>query len=190
VAFENIVPDATISILRVVPSSDLSFPRAGPFPQSYTPGERVASSNGQLGSWAIPESVRFEWKEWPSAFPAEPGDSQGLESVRSYVDEVRRKVQRKYAEITVRGRIPNEIITEALQDDQIAEPGKPVEPNLKLFFIFTQSGLRLRWEQWHGKCIKNFGGDEIDLPRNRLLSGDWICAESELKTYNNQGELH
>src|SRR5690606_27357107 len=59
--------------------------------------------------------------------------------------------------------------------------GQSVAGSLKLFFIFMPDGLRFRWEQWNGRCIKKYGGDEIDLPRNQLLSGDWICGEPEPK---------
>lgn len=182
VSFENTVSDANISILRLLPSSDVSFPPAGTFPQWSDLRYRIVSINNVGGHvWAIPESVEFEWKEWPRTFPGELKNEPDLKSVRLYVDEVRGKVERKRAQLVVRGRIPGEVIAEALLADRAANFGQPVTGSLKLFFIFMQDGVRFRWEQWNGKCIKRYGGDEIDLPRHQLLSGDWVCGEPEPK---------
>lgn len=181
VSFENTIPDTEISILRLAPSSDVSFPRAGTRPQRSEPGYRIVSNNNAAHAWAIPESVAFEWKEWPRTVPQELKNKGDLESGRVYVDEVRGRVQRKRAQIVVRGRIPPEVIAEVLQMEQAAKLGQPVAGSLKLFFIFMPDGLRFRWEAWNDKCIKKYGGDEIDLPRNQLLSGDWICGEPEPK---------
>lgn len=188
VSFENTVPNATISILRVTPSVDVSFPRAGTFSQPHDPGDRIVSIGEAAGFWAIPESVDFEWKEWPRTFPAEPNTERDWESIRSYVDEVRGKVQRKRTRIAVRGRIPGDIIAEALHGEQAKESGQSAEVKLKLFFIFTPDGIRFRWEQWRGKCIGKFGGDEIDLPRSQLLSGDRICGEPEPNPYDSESK--
>jgi hypothetical protein len=179
VSFENTMSHARISILRLAPSSDLSFPRAGIFPQWSEPGHRIVSISEAVHVWAIPESVDFEWKEWPRTTPSQLKDKRDLESVRLYVDGVRHKVQRKRAHLVVRGRIPPEVIAEALQADRAGKAHQSHSASLKLFFIFMQDGLRFRWEQWRGNCIKQYGGDAIDLPRDQLLSGDWICGEPE-----------
>lgn len=176
VSFENTVSGADISILRLTPSSDVSFPAAGTFPQRRDLGYRIVSTNNDSDAWAIPESVEFEWKEWPRKFPQEPKNEQDLERIRSHVDEVRGRVQRKRAQFVVRNRIPREVIAATLQAEQAANPGQAAAVSLKLFFIFMQDGLRFRWEQWQGTCIKTYGGDEIDLPRSELLSGDSICG--------------
>jgi hypothetical protein len=177
VSLENALADAQISILGLEPSSDVSFPGAGTFPQSSDASYRIVSINNTGHLWAIPESVEFEWKEWPSTFPEAPKNERELESVRSYVAEVGGKVQRKRAQVEVRGRIPPEVVADALQAEQADESGQSATPSLKLFFIFMHDGLRFRWEQWRGKCIAKYGGDEIALPRDKLLSGDLICDE-------------
>jgi hypothetical protein len=51
---------------------------------------------------------------------------------------------------------------------------------MKLFFIFMQDGLRVRWEQWHGECIERYGGDDLALPLDQLLSSDSVCDERGL----------
>jgi len=181
VLLQNTMSDVTISILRLVPSSDVSFPRAGTFPQWTDSSHRIASTNNAEQVWAIPDSIEFEWKEWPRAFPAEPKNERELESVRSYADEVRGKVQRKRAQLVVRGRIPREVFAKALLAEQAAELGQSAAENVKLFFIFMHDGLRFRWEQWRGQCIAKYGGDEIELPRNQILSADWVCDEPEPK---------
>jgi hypothetical protein len=175
------MPDVTISVLRLVPSSDVSFPAAGTFPQWSDLPHRIVSPNNTEQFWAIPDSVEFEWKEWPRAFPSEPKNKRELDTVRSYVDEVRGKVQRKRAQLAVRTRIPQEVIAEALQAEQTANLGESAAENVKLFFIFMRDGIRFRWEQWHGECIAKYGGDEIELPRNQILSGDWVCNEPQPK---------
>ena len=68
-----------------------------------------------------------------------------------------------------------------MQAEQAAKLGQSAEENVKLFFVFMHDGLRFRWEQWHGQCIAKYGGDEIELPRNQILSGDWVCGEPEPK---------
>lgn len=180
VLLQNTMSDVMVSILRLVPSSDVSFPRAGTFPQWSDSSPRIVSTDNADPVWAIPESVEFEWKEWPRAFPWEPKNDRELESIRSYVDEVRSKVQRKRAQLMVRARIPREVIAEVSQAEQAAEFGQSTsKKGMKLFFIFMRDGLRFRWEQWHGQCIAKYGGDKIDLPRNQILSGDWVCGEPE-----------
>jgi hypothetical protein len=181
VLLQNTMSDVAISILRLVPSSDVSFPRAGTFPQWTDLSHRIVSTDNAEQVWAIPDSVEFEWKEWPRVFPGEPQNDRELDSVRSYVDEVHGKVQRKRAQLVVRARIPREVIAEALQAEQAVEFRQSAAGNVKLFFIFTRDGLRFRWEQWHGQCIAKYGGDEIELPRNQILSGDWVCGEPEPK---------
>lgn len=187
VSFENAIPDTEISILRLAPSSDVSFPPAGTRPQRSEPGYRIVSNDNAGHAWEISESVEFEWKEWPETVPQELKDKGDLESGRVYVDEVRGRVQRKRAQIVVRGRIPPDVIAEILQTKQAAKLEQSVAGRLNLFFIFMPDGLRFRWEQWHGRCIKKYGGDEIDLPRNQLLSGDWICGEPQPKPCNCSG---
>lgn len=179
VSFENTLSDKKISILLLAPSSDVSFPRAGTFPHQSEPGYRIVSNNDVGHVWAIPDSVEFEWKAWPRTMPQELKTKGDLKSARLYVDEVRGKVQLKRALVVVRGRIPPEVIADVSQMEQAAKLGQPIAASLKLFFIFTADGLRFRWEEWNGGCIKRYGGDEIDLPRNQLLSGDWICGEPE-----------
>jgi hypothetical protein len=178
VVLQNTMSNVTISILRLVPSADVSFPRAGTFPQWSDLSRRIVSIVNTEQIWSIPDSVDFEWKEWPREFPGEPRNDRELESVRSYVDKVRAKVQRKHARLVVRARIPREVIAEASQAEESAELGQSTsEQSVKLFFIFMRDGLRFRWEQWHGQCIAKYGGDEINLPRNQILSGDWVCGE-------------
>ena len=88
-------------------------------------------------------------------------------------------MQRKHAHLVVRGGIPPDVIAEALRAKHPADAGNSISDSLKFFFIFMPDGLRFRWEQWHGKCIAKYGGDEIDLPRHQLLSGDRVCGEAE-----------
>ena len=190
VSFKNTIPDTKISILRLAPSSDVSFPPAGTRPQRSEPGFRIVSNNNAGHPWAIPESVEFEWKEWPRTVPQELKDRADLESGRVYVDEVRGRVQRKRAQIVVRGRIPPDVIAEVLQTERAAALEQSVAGRLNLFFIFMPDGLRFRWEQWNGRCIKKYGGDEIDLPRDKLLSGDWICGEPQPEPCNCLGTSH
>lgn len=178
VSFGNTIPDKRISILSIVPSSDVSFPRAGTFVQQSDLPDTVVSNTYVSGTWSIPDSIEFEWKEWPSAFPSESNNDQELKSIRYYVEEVRAKVQRKHAKIDVRNHIPNHVIAALLGAERTVQPASPNEQNMKLFFIFMKDGLRVRWEQWHGQCIEKYGGDTIDVPRDQLLSGARVCNDS------------
>ncbi len=179
VSFANTMPEKRISILRIVPSSDVSFPRAGTFVQQGDLPGRFVSNIYIQGAWAVPDSIDFEWKEWPSAFPKESSNDRDLKNLQNYADQVRVKVQRKHAKVGMRNLIPNDVIAKLLQSEQAAESEPSSEPNLKLFFVFTQDGLRFRWEQWQGECIEKYGGDNIDLPRNQLLSGASVCGKRE-----------
>jgi hypothetical protein len=114
--------------------------------------------------------------------PEAPKYDHDLTNLRSYVDETRAKVQRKRVLVVIRDRIPSQVIADALQSEQAAQAGRPTGGSVKLFFIFMTNGLRFLWEQWRGKRIDKYGGDEIDLPRDQLLSGDWVCGEPEPKS--------
>jgi hypothetical protein len=181
VSFGNSIADTKISILRVAPSSEVSFPQAGTYLHQSDLCRTVVSTSYVPGAGAIPDSVEVEWKEWPRTFPGQPKNDRDLKSLRSYVDNVRAKVQRKRAQVIVRDRIPSQVIADALLSEQATEPDGQTEKSMKLFFVFMQDGLRFRWEQWHGSCIEKYGGDRIDLPRDQLLSGDWVCGEPEPK---------
>ena len=76
--------------------------------------------------------------------PGEPKNDRELQSVRSYVDEVRGKVQRKRAQLVVRARVPCEVIAETLLTEQAAEVGQSASVSVELFFIFMPGGLRFR----------------------------------------------
>lgn len=181
ISFGTTMPDRRISILRIAPSSDVSFPRAGtPVQQSDFP-ERVVPDSYVPGTWAIPDSVQFEWKEWPSAFPKESRSDRDLNNLRNYVDDIRTRVQNKHATIEVRSLIPSDITAKLVQSEWTAGSKSPSERSMKLFFIFMRDGVKLRWEQWHGSCIENYGGNNIDLPRDQLLSEGMVCNEAELK---------
>jgi hypothetical protein len=180
VSFANIMTESTISILRINPSADVSFPDAGILVGAYDPGSKIVSPNAASGIWSIPESVEFEWKEWPRSFPTSPKNERELANIRLYANKVRSKVQRKYIRVNVRSRIPTDIIAKALEAERTEQLGNSSEPILKILFVFTKDSLRLRWEQWHDDCIENFGGDVIDLPRHRLLLGDIVCNERQL----------
>jgi hypothetical protein len=179
VSFTNTMPDRRISILRIVPSSDVSFPRAGTFVEQSDSPDSVLSNAHISGTWALPDSIEFEWKEWPSAFAKKSSNNVDLINFQRYADEVRAKVHRQHANVLIRNLIPGDVIAKLLQLEQAAKPESSTEPAIKLFFIFTQDGLRVRWEQWYEKCIERYGGDNLGLPRDQMLSSTRVCGESQ-----------
>lgn len=50
-----------VSILRIAPSSDVSFPRAGTFVEQIDLSNKIVPNDYVRGTWAIPESVEFEY---------------------------------------------------------------------------------------------------------------------------------
>jgi hypothetical protein len=120
--------------LRIAPSPDVAFPRAGIFVQQSLP-ESIVSNIYTQDAWAVPDSIEFEWKEWPSAFPRESTNDGDLKKIRDYGDQVCDKVQRKHATIGVRNIIPNDVIAALLQSMQAAESDRSSEPSLKLFLF-------------------------------------------------------
>jgi hypothetical protein len=182
VSLVNSMTDKEISILRVVPSSDVSFPKAGTYVHLSDSSDKLIPADRVPGAWSIPGSVEFEWKEWPQTFPGEARSADDLKKVRSYVDNVRTSVQRKRTLVVLRDHIPRQAIADVLKSQQTAEPGQEAQKSMKLFFIFMNDGLRFRWEQWRGECIEKYGGDQIDLPRDRLLSSSHVCSEPDPKS--------
>ena len=177
--------DKKISILRITPSLDVSFPSAGTFVEQSDLPDKVVSINHTQGTWAIPESIEFEWKEWPSSLPKESKTDHELITLQHHIDQLRVRVQRKYAKINVLGLIPSDVIATLLESEHAARSGNSTERSMRLFFIFMQDGLRLRWEQWQGKCIERYGGDALALPRVQLLSSESVCDGRELNPGDN-----
>lgn len=122
--------------------------------------------------------MEFEWKQWPKQRHSELTQERDLNALRTYVDRIREKTHRQRSTLLVRSQIPGDIIAESVRTEEAAMLTEAEAPRLKLQFIFVQDGLRFRWEQWRGDCINRYGGDEIKLPRQQLLSSDRVCGES------------
>ena len=97
----------------------------------------------------LPEWVEFEWSE--PAYPEDP--KQTLAEYRA--------LPRKTARVAVRSRVPQDVVDEAIEAKRRRQPHELPDKMLYVYFIWTETGVKFRWELGRGGVTLREGGDEI-----------------------------
>lgn len=111
----------------------------------------------------LPEWLDFEWQE-PSYPGLQPQDFTTREEYSKYVFDEKASLPIKTQRVLISSRIPPEIIQEAIDSRAHIQKGQGLpEKSLWLYFIWTDDGIKFRWDLYCIKpCVTKEGGDEID----------------------------
>ncbi|MFC5551533.1 hypothetical protein [Massilia aerilata] len=116
----------------------------------------------------LPEWVDFKWALLPDAeIPRKRGESESAYHWRCL--EISSARPRKSERVLVRSRIPQEVRNEISIATRNAQPYKVASSLIYLYFIWTDSGIKLHWRLRRSRPDGTFvsireGGDEITKP--------------------------
>lgn len=112
--------------------------------------------------YGLPKWVDFEWRE-----PAYPGlerhEGETHESFRARVHEKYRKLVLKKERVFVAGKIPPEAIEEVRTSQAATERGKLPDKMLRVYFVWTPSGIKVRWrvQRDHSGVFTEWQGEPL-----------------------------
>ena len=150
VTFRNVIKGKSVDVIRAVSSSGNRFSNPGSLSPEISPLRGGATESAAPDGRTLPEWVEFEWRE--PGYPEDP--KQTLEEYRA--------LPHKSARVSVRDRVPPDVIDEVMESNRKREPHKLPEKSLELYFIWYESGIKFRWELRKGCCdVLRAGGDEI-----------------------------
>jgi hypothetical protein len=133
---------------------------------SRKPGWRqaIGRTEGMSGDTrGVPEWLDFEWRE-----PSYPGlkmkDFPSDEAYSKAVAEKYSKLSIKTQRVFISSRIPPEVVQEVTYSKSHIPKGQTLpEKMLWIYFIWTDDGIKFRWEMSCDKpCVEKEGGDEIN----------------------------
>lgn len=126
--------------------------------------QAVGTTEGMSGDTrGVPEWLDFEWRE-----PSYPGlrmkDFPSDEAYSKAVAEKYSKLAIKTQRVFISSRIPPQIIQEAIDSRAHIRKGQGLpEKSLWIYFIWTDDGIKFRWDLYCTKpCVTKEGGDQID----------------------------
>lgn len=169
VTFNSVSKGKSISITHAVSASGAQFPDPGGLSPDNRPimnGKIMASGGKTMGAAPdgreLPEWVEFSWKETPYPYPEPPS---APEAYAAWSEGIRKRYQLlpfKTERVTVRERVPQSVINELMEANRQTKSGKLPEKMLWIYFVWTDSGIKFRWElHERDHETKQMGGDEI-----------------------------
>jgi hypothetical protein len=126
--------------------------------------QAAGTTEGMSGDTrGVPEWLDFEWRE-PSYPGLEPEDFPSKEAYSKAVAEKYSKLSIKTQRVLISSRIPPEVIQELIYSRSYIPKGQHLpEKMLWIYFIWTDEGIKFRWEMSCDKpCVEKEGGDEIN----------------------------
>jgi hypothetical protein len=126
--------------------------------------QSVGATEGISGDTrGLPEWLDFEWQE-PSYPGLEPEDFPSREAYSKAVAEKYSKLTTKTQRVLISSRIPPEVVQEVTFSRSHIPKGQLLpEKMLWIFFIWTDDGIKFRWEMSCDKpCVEKEGGDEVN----------------------------
>jgi hypothetical protein len=138
----------------------LAGPRfLSPSSNSYT----GATMSGVDPGSGLPQWLEFTWQEWEVAkdIPNDVWDKLDRAAQDAYVAQ-KKALPLKRQRVAIRGILPDAVVTELEQSPLDPERASLRLKSLKLFFIWTQDGLKVRWRMRQGCCtVIREGGDDV-----------------------------
>ena len=148
VTFNNGLKGKSILFDRAVTASGMRFPDPGFLAPDTNPLRGGKTMGAAPDSRELPEQVEFTWRETKYQ-----GD---------YTYEQLKALPRKTARVTVRSRIPQDVVDEVMESNLKRQPHKLAEKSLWVYFIWYESGIKFRWELRKNCCgILRAGGDDV-----------------------------
>lgn len=166
VTFASLKKGVSIYIKSARLPSGAAFAHAG----SFGPNKEWRNGGKTMGAAPdgreLPEWVEFEWQE-PAYPELKRSEFLNREAYSKAVEEKFRALPLMKERVPVRGRVPTEAIEEVLQSKRDAPRGKLPEKSLWVYFVWTDDGIKLRWEVYRKaqapgeQSVLRSGGDPL-----------------------------
>lgn len=170
-------------------ASGLNFSGSSSFAYTRNPisgGEKLVAFESEL---QLPEWVDFNWRFFPISIPRKSGEADTDYDTRTTA--IYRSVAIASERILVRSRIPLDVQDEIAAATHNAQPNKAASSVIYLYFIWTDTGIKLHWRLKRSLSDGSFvsvreGGDELTHEGQRSASAPTampMCPDSASKGY-------
>jgi hypothetical protein len=172
VTFNSAIKDMDVSIKNARLPDGTSLPGGGLGGKSR-PNENPLNGGATMGAAPdgrqLPDYIDFEWRESPVA-PPDPTPMDPFSQARKdwetkmmaefYTHPIKKQ------RVFIRSRVPAELVNKVIEANRHAVKGHGAEASIGIYFIWTDYGIKLRWQIWHkpafnGQYYSDEGGDEI-----------------------------
>lgn len=174
VTYTSAIKNTRIYIESARLPNGTAFPDAGSFGGGSEPNENPLEGDATMGAAPdgrqLPEYIDFKWRENPYPGPPDPTPNDPFSQAtkewrdKSLADLLARPI--KFQRVFIRNRVPAEVVSAAVEANRHTPSGELDEASIEVYFIWTDYGIKLRWELWHrlpsgAQYYSHQGGDEI-----------------------------
>ena len=163
VTFSNGIKGKKVDVLRAKTANGVFFPTPGSLgPAKNSMKDGGATMGAAPDGRELPQWVEFEWKVWPYPYPDMPADPAARQVWSDGVHTLSRSLPIQTARVAVRSRVPQDVIDEVLASNRQRAPNALPDKDLWVYFIWHETGIKLRWRLLQGCCkMLREGGDEL-----------------------------
>ncbi len=162
VTFSNGIKGKEVDVLRAKTANSIFFPTPGSLGPNKNPMTGGKTMGAAPDGRELPQWVEFEWKVWPYPYPSMPAEPVALQEWRDGVHAMSRSLPSQTARVAVRSRVPQDVIDEVLASNRKRAPNALPDKDLWVYFIWYETGIKLRWRLLQGCCkMLREGGDEL-----------------------------
>jgi hypothetical protein len=171
ITYTSAIKDIDINIKSARLPDGTPFPDAGSLSGGSKPNDNPLIGGATMGAAPdgreLPEYVDFVWRESPKSLPdptpMDPFSPAHKDWEKTMMDEFYSSPL-KQQRILIRSRVPVEVISAVLKANLHTPKGQLDDASFRLYFVWTEYGIKLRWEIWHRNGMQydsDQGGDEI-----------------------------
>jgi hypothetical protein len=171
ITYTSAIKDIDIDIKGASLPDGTPFPDAGSLGGGSNPNKNPFIGGKTMGGAPdgrdLPIYVDFEWRETPTS----PPDPTPMDPFSPAHKDWEKKIMEEFysyplkkQRVLIRSRVPVEVVSTVLNDNLHTPKGKLDDASLRLYFVWTEYGIKLRWEIWHRNGMQydsDQGGDEI-----------------------------
>ena len=163
VTFSNGIKGKKVDVLRAKTANGVFFPTPGSLGPAKNPMKDGGATMGAAPDGReLPQWVEFEWKVWPYPYPDMPADPAARQVWSDGVHTLSRSLPIQTARVAVRSRVPQDVIDEVLESNRQRAPRALPDKMLWVYFIWYETGIKLRWKLKSSCCgLLREGGDEL-----------------------------
>lgn len=150
ITFDNVIPGIDLGVRSATTAAGDQFPTPGALSPARIPLKNGKTMSGTSDNRELPEWIEFSWKEW--------------ERGRKYTNEELSGIPVHLRRVSVRDRVPRDVVDEVISSKLAAEPGKLSDRYLELFFVWYPSETRFRWAMKNRRSdVLRSGGDALPM---------------------------
>jgi hypothetical protein len=181
VLYDSAIKDTRIYIESARLPDGTAFIDPGAFGGMSKPNANPLVGEAEMGAAPdgrdLPEYIDFKWRQEPLPEPPDPtpqdesSDAHKAWEAKGLADLHALPIRSQ--RVFIRNRIPAEVVRAAVEANRHTPKGELDEASIKLSFIWTDYGIKLRWTLWHRlpselQYYSHHGGDEI-VPAEKIL---------------------